>query len=73
MYTHHFIIVDKICFYFIPKQSYPTVFCDVLLFVHAATGYDTTLGVYNQGKIKCITTLKKNLDLRTTLKVFNLL
>ncbi|KAK4880788.1 hypothetical protein RN001_008934 [Aquatica leii] len=35
------------------------------------SGCDTTSGVYNQGKLKAITILQKDPDLRSIVKVFN--
>ena len=45
---------------------------DNLLFLHAATGSDTTSAPYQQGKKKGYKTLKKNDDLAQTVKIFNI-
>lgn len=44
--------------------------CDVILFVHAVTGCDTTSSLYKKGKLNALKLLKNNLDLIEELKVF---
>lgn len=45
--------------------------CNVLLFLHAATGCDTTSAIFRKGKRQAATLLQRNTELRTLVKIFN--
>ncbi len=45
--------------------------CEVLLFIHAMTGCDTTSAIYKKGKIKGLKVLQNNKELRDGMKIFN--
>ena len=45
--------------------------CDILLFVYAMTGSDTTSALYKKGKVRALRLLQNNQVLRDQVKIFN--